>query len=207
MEAQKVETGRVRALILKARQPGVSTYVEGRYFHQVTQRQGVTAYILTHAQAATDAIYGIAQRFHDNMPEPLRLATVAANAKELRFAGLDSCIQVSTAGARGAGRGGTVNYFHGSEVAHWANAAEHMAGVLQSVPNVPGTEIILESTANGVGGLFYDMCQAAQRNKGDYILVFVPWLEGQALGLPTDKRGRCFVPGLPLPRVKISIIY
>ena len=32
MEAQLAETGRVRALILKARQPGCSTYIEGRSY-------------------------------------------------------------------------------------------------------------------------------------------------------------------------------
>ena len=63
---------------------------------------------------------------------------VAANAKEIRFAGPDLGIQVSTAGARGAGRGGTVNFFHGSEVAWWANGHEHLAGVLQSVPDADG---------------------------------------------------------------------
>ena len=55
LEAQRENTGRVRALILKARQPGISTYVEGRYFHRVTQREGVSAFILTHSQAAVGA--------------------------------------------------------------------------------------------------------------------------------------------------------
>ena len=40
LEAQVAETGRVRALILKARQPGCSTYVEGRYYWHVTHRRG-----------------------------------------------------------------------------------------------------------------------------------------------------------------------
>ena len=38
LEEQLRETGRVRALILKARQPGVSTYVEARFFWHVTKR-------------------------------------------------------------------------------------------------------------------------------------------------------------------------
>lgn len=177
IEAQREATGRVRALVLKARQPGVSTYTEGRFFWRVTQREGVSAFILTHQQQATETIFGMAQRFHENMPQPIKLRTEASNAKEMRFAGLGSDILVSTAGAKGAGRGGTVHYFHGSEVAHWQNAADHMAGVMQSVPDAPDTEVILESTANGVGGLFYDMCQAAQRGDGDYILIFIPWFE------------------------------
>ena len=175
LEEQVRETGRVRALILKARQPGVSTYVEGRYFWHVTKRAGIQAFILTHAQQATDNLFGMAERFHENLPAPLVLHTAAANAKELSFDVLDSGIMVSTAGAKGAGRAQTIQLFHGSEVAHWPNAAEHAAGVLQAIPNAPGTEVILESTANGVGGLFYDMCKAAEANRGEFQLIFIPW--------------------------------
>jgi hypothetical protein len=175
LEEQVRETGRVRALILKARQPGVSTYVEGRYFWHVTKRAGIQAFILTHAQQATDNLFGMAERFHENLPAPLVLHTAAANAKELSFDVLDSGIMVSTAGAKGAGRAQTIQLFHGSEVAHWPNAAEHAAGVLQAIPNAPGTEVILESTANGVGGLFYDMCRAAEANRSEFILIFIPW--------------------------------
>ncbi len=154
------ETGRVRALILKARQPGVSTYVEGRYFWHVTKRAGIQAFILTHAQQATDNLFGMAERFHQNLPAPLALHTERANAKELSFDGLDSGIMVSTAGAKGAGRAQTIQLFHGSEVAHWPNAAEHASCVLQAIPNAPGSEFILVSTSNGVGCLFYEMCNA-----------------------------------------------
>jgi hypothetical protein len=46
---------------------------------------------------------------------------------------------------------------------------------LEAVPDVDGTEIVLESTANGVGGLFYSMCKAAERGDSGYILIFIPW--------------------------------
>ena len=175
LEAQLRDTGKVRVLILKARQPGVSTLVQSRYFHKITKASGIAAYILTHGQQATENLFGMAERFHENIPQPLKLKTVAANAKEMHFDGVDSGIQVSTAGAKGAGRAQTIQLFHGSEVAHWTDAAAHMAGVLQAVPDLPGTEVILESTANGVGGLFYDMCRAAERGESEYLLIFVPW--------------------------------
>src|SRR3546814_17839588 len=97
------------------------------------------------------------------------------NAKELTFGLLDSGYQVGTAKAAGVGRSDTIQFFHGSEVAHWANAEEHAAGALQAVPRAAGTEVILESTANGVGGLFYNLWQAAVRGEGDYQAIFIPW--------------------------------
>ena len=62
LERQLAETGRVRALILKARQPGCSTYIEGRDYWKVTHREGVRAFILTHKQEATDNLFGMAER-------------------------------------------------------------------------------------------------------------------------------------------------
>ena len=44
LEKQREETGRVRALILKARQLGCSTYIGGRFYHQTTHRKGIRAF-------------------------------------------------------------------------------------------------------------------------------------------------------------------
>lgn len=175
LEAQRRATGRVRALILKARQPGVSTYVAARFYWKVTHGRGLRVFVLTHRDQATASLFSIAKRYHDLAPRPVRPVTKFSNAKELTFGLLDSGYQVGTAKAAGVGRADTIQFFHGSEVAHWANAEEHAAGALQAVPREAGTEIILESTANGVGGLFYNLWQAAARGEGDYQAIFIPW--------------------------------
>ena len=46
-ERQMARAGRIRILVLKARQPGFSTYVEGRFYWKTTRRTGVRAFILT----------------------------------------------------------------------------------------------------------------------------------------------------------------
>ncbi len=60
-------------------------------------------------------------------------------------------------------------------VAFWPHADTHIAGVLQAVPDAPGTEIILESTANGLGNRFHSMWQDAVAGASDYLAVFIPW--------------------------------
>jgi hypothetical protein len=67
------------------------------------------------------------------------------------------------------------NCFHGSEVAFWPNAKTHFAGVVQAIPDLPGTEIVLESTANGLGGEFHERWQQAESGQGDYEAIFIPW--------------------------------
>lgn len=177
LEEQKRRLGYVRALILKARQPGVSTYVEGRIYHQVTHSFGVKAFILTHHSDATENLFTMTERFHDHCPDPVKPRTGASNAKELSFEALDSSFEVGTARSGGIGRSDTIQFLHGSEVAFWEQAERHVDGLLQAVPQAPGTEVILESTANGPGGIFYNMCIAAMRGDGEYILIFIPWFD------------------------------
>lgn len=175
IEEQRALTGKVRALILKGRQQGCSTYVEGRFFWRVTHQHGVRAYILTHEDDATRNLFEMALRYYENCPALVRPEKHASNAKELEFGALDSGYRVGTAGNKSAGRSGTVQYFHGSEVAYWPNAEEHAAGALQTVPDLPSTEIILESTANGLGNYFHQQWQKAETGQGDYQAIFVPW--------------------------------
>lgn len=174
-EKQRAETGRVRIIGLKGRQQGFSTYVEGRIYWRVTHQKGMRAFILTHEEEATKNLFEMANRYHEHCPEILRPHTGAANANELNFDILDSGYKVGTARTKGTGRSSTLQYFHGSEVALWPNAEEHVSGVLQAVPDMDGTEVFLESTAYGIGNYFHQAWQQAENGEGDYIPVFIPW--------------------------------
>lgn len=188
LEEQKAKTGKVRALILKGRQQGCSTYVGGRFYHRVTHRRGLRVFILTHEDAATQNLFEMANRYHEYCPDLVKPETGAANAKELNFAALDSGYKVGTAGTKGVGRSSTLQLFHGSEVAFWPHADTHAAGVLQAVADEPGTEIILESTANGIGNFFHSKWRDAETGSSEYIAIFVPWFwdEGYRKTPPPD---------------------
>lgn len=175
LQWQLANQGRVRALILKGRQQGASTYIEGRFFHRVSLNFGVKAYILTHEQKATDNLFGMADTFYKCLPPELAPHLGKANANELIFDKLGSGYSVATAGSKDTGRSSTAQLFHGSEVAFWKNAETHMMGVGQIVPNEPGTEIVLETTANGVGNMFHTMWQLAESGGSDYLPIFTPW--------------------------------
>lgn len=175
LEEQKAKTGKVRALILKGRQQGCSTYVGGRFYHLTTWSKGLRTFILTHEDQATQNLFDMVNRYHEHCPEPVRPSTGAANAKELFFDKLDSGYKVGTAGTKGVGRSSTIQLFHGSEAAFWPHADTHAAGVLQAVPDMAGTEVILESTANGIGNFFHQRWQDAESGASDFIPIFVPW--------------------------------
>lgn len=175
LEQQLKKTGKVRALALKGRQQGCSTYVQARYFHKVITQRGKKAFILTHEAEATKNLFDIAKRYYDNLPEGLAPKSDAANAKELHFKTLNSGYSVGTAGNKAVGRSQTIQLMHASEAAYYPHAEEHAKGILQAVSNEPGTEIIIESTANGIGNYFYNIWMAAMSGQSDFQAVFIPW--------------------------------
>ena len=175
LEKQVKDTGKVRAIILKGRQQGASTYVGGRFIHKTTHNKGVRAFILTHDGESTNALFEMTERYYDNLPPFVKPTASTANAKELHFGVLDSGYKIGTAGNKAVGRGQTLQYFHGSEVAFWMNASEHTKGIMQAVPDAPGTEVIWESTANGVGNFFHQQWKIAEKGLSEFIPIFVPW--------------------------------
>lgn len=175
IEQQKKEKGWVRGLILKGRQQGISSEVEGRYYWLTTHNFGVRAFILTHSNDATNNLFEMVKRYHSNCLPMVKPTVKASNAKELVFSGLESGYKIGTAGNEEVGRSSTIQLFHGSEVAYWSNAAKIAKGILQAVPGEKGTEIIFESTANGVGNYFHQQWQMAEAGLSDFIPIFVPW--------------------------------
>lgn len=175
LEEQKTKTGKVRAIICKGRQQGCSTYVQARFFHQVITTRGKRAFILTHEAEATKNLFDMTKRYYDLLPEGLAPSPDKSSAKELNFSALNSGYSVGTAGNKGAGRSQTIQLFHGSEVAFWPHAEEHAKGVLQAVSNEAGTEIILESTANGLGNYYHNLVKSASTGASDFQFIFIPW--------------------------------
>ena len=192
LEIQKQNTGKVRALVLKGRQQGCSTYVQARDFHIVSTNEGMKAFILTHDAEATKNLFEMTKRYYEGLPEGLIPEPDTSSAKELKFNSLNSSYAVGTAGNKSVGRSQTIQIFHGSEVAYWPHAEEHAKGILQAVSNEPGTEIILESTANGIGNYFYNMWMAAISGQSDFQAIFIPWYWQPEYRLPLDS-GVAFV--------------
>jgi hypothetical protein len=175
LERQKELTGRVRAVILKGRQAGCSSYIQGRFFHQVITSRGKKAFILTHDKEATKNLFSMAQRFYENLEPGLIPKPDTANAKELYFREFDSGYAVGTAGNKAVGRSQTIQLMHASEVGFWQFAAEHSQGVMQAISGEKGTEIIMESTANGIGNYFHQRWLEAMNPDSEYQAIFLPW--------------------------------
>lgn len=164
-----------RNIVLKARQVGVTTWVAARFFLHTITRPGTVSVQVAHDLASAEELFRIVRRFLENLPERLRkgaLETSRANVRQIVFPHLDSEYRVETAADPNAGRGLTIRNLHCSEVARWPrDPAETLASLRAAVP--PDGEVVLESTANGAGGCFYDEWQHAEE-KG-FVRHFFPW--------------------------------
>ena len=174
IEAQKAKTGRVRVVVLKARQLGVSTYTAARLYHRTINNPGLRTIIIGHERRASSNLFDLVRRFHENMPEDQRPHTGTSNAQELIFDKIDSGYLVSVATHEGAGRSATAQCLHASECAFWENLPLQMAALLQTVPDMNGTEIIIESTANGYND-FHSLWRKAESGESEFLPVFLPW--------------------------------
>ena len=174
---QVAAEGKVRVIILKARQQGLSTYTGGYLYHSVSQRAACKAMVVTHHADSTRALFDMTKRFHEHCPDILKPRTKYSSRRELNFNILDSSFIVATAGGESIGRGETLTHVHASELGFWqkSTALDNWNGLTQAVPNAPGTCIFVESTANGVNGVFYDLWRGAVDGKNGYVPVFIPW--------------------------------
>lgn len=190
IERLKAEGKPIRLIILKYRQGGASTYTEGRIFHSTSMNKLTNSLIVAHEDDASTNLFNMSKLFYDELPVELKPMKKSSNAKEVVFEnptldqqeklnnpGLRSRIKIATANNLGAGRSATIHNLHASEVAFWRDGKTIMLGLMQAVPNTPNTMVILESTANGVGGYFYDEWQRAKNGESDFIALFFAWFE------------------------------
>jgi hypothetical protein len=171
-----------RDLILKARQLGFSTYIQGEIFRRIVTSTR-TAITLAHDNDTTTKLRLMADRFYEHCKfNGIQPSRKYANASLASYPEHDSEFTIGTAGNIHAGRGGTYTDFHGSEVAFWGSAEDIIAGAMQG----GDPEVCLESTPNGAQGFFYERCMEALRGDGVWRLHFYPWWWDPAYRLPLN---------------------
>ncbi len=177
IEEQFQATGRIRVVILKGRQQGLSTVVGARLIFRSTQGKGLKSLVVAHKADSTASLFDMTKRYYENLPEVVKPSTSYSSKKELVFNHLQSSYAVATAGGDSIARGETLQLVHLSEVGFWAKstAANSFNGLMKAVPNSPGTEVYVESTANGTTGTFAELWRGAVSGDNGFVPIFIPW--------------------------------
>ena len=182
LDEQFKYTGRVRAIILKARQQGISTYCAGRVFWKSYFSPHSRSVVMAHDSATSDALFSMSKNLIRNMEGNLVPNEITSNAKEIKiqspaYKDRDAVgsYRLYTAGSPEAGRGTTPTIAHLSEIVFWTYDEKILAGLFQGISQAEGTEVILESTANGAQGEFYRLWKGAVAGENEYLPIFLPW--------------------------------
>ncbi len=170
-------------IVLKARQLGMTTFWCILFLDQILTRDNHSAVVIAHTQKDAEAIFDDKIKFAwDNLDQSIKefFNVDAKNTKQLKFSN-GSSIRVTT-----SARSGTVQYLLVTELGIMAfkypeKAKEVKSGSLNAIH--AGQIVVIEATAKGQEGMFYDMCKKAMLQiKGneeltpmDYRFFFFPW--------------------------------
>jgi hypothetical protein len=171
-----------RFIFLKSRQQGISTWTEAMIFADTVSNKFKNSFIVAHEQAASSNLFNMSKLYYDELPKIIQPMISRSNEKALVFedktsddGGLRSKFTIGTANNTEGGRGNTFHNLHMSEVAFFPQAEKTCTAILQAVPDTMGTMVIYESTANGIGGYFYEQWQLAKAGRSGFIPIFLPW--------------------------------
>lgn len=182
--AMQREQGMVRAIVLKARKEGISTYTQLLFSSGILSVPDLRARVLAHDRDTSQILASMSAFAVSQLPEELRPVGPRPSLNKLFLEGyqtsdgfyrLESSLIVDTATGKEVARGTDVHRLHLSEAAFYPSATRVMRSALNAVPKVPGTVVIIESTANGMAGDFYERWQAAEAGDSGYLPIFLPW--------------------------------
>ena len=211
LEAQRAAGKPMRAIILKARQIGMSTWIQGKIIQRTTQRPNYNAVVVAHDRDTGQKLYRIGERMYSNLPDDPAIRPDLAShrrSRSLHFANggrdawlkggawPDSTYLVDTAGEFQAGRGGTYQAVHASEIAFWDDIITKLTALKNAVPRDPESLFVLESTANG-NNVFKDLWDDAVEGHSEYVPFFWPWWKEEQYSLPfaNEAEREAFRPG------------
>ncbi len=170
-------------IILKSRQRGFSTFIDILGLDLAVWAPNQTVGVIAHGLREAAVIFKTKVKYpYDNLPDGIKAAVspVSDSVQELSLSN-GSSVYVGT-----SMRSATVQFLHVSEFGKISRktpekAKEIVSGSFNAVH--PGQMIFVESTAEGRGGAFYDMCDVAQKTKTagkkltplDFRFHFFPW--------------------------------
>ncbi len=177
IKKKREENKPIRILLLKSRQEGMSTYIEALIYAFTSQRENINSLIMADIKDHANNLFEMSKLYQEMLEKEhafLAPRLKKSNEKKLEFAGIHSQIIIATAENLEAAKSHTFQLVHLSESSHYRDLKTLMSDLNQTVPELPGTMIILETTANGKEH-FYDLWIDAIQDKNDWMPVFIPW--------------------------------
>jgi hypothetical protein len=192
-----------RGNYLKARQVGISTVWQAMTAARAFTRANVRAITLAHDDQTTDELHSMLEAMYEHLPaemKPKQRSREQGKRIVLEYPnGQISRIRTRTAGARVIGRGMNFTDIHASEVAFWPDIAESNTALNDAIQELPGTNVLRESTANGKANPFYAICRNSKAvdprwadwctGESDWLFFFTPWYDDAGYTMTVPEKG------------------
>lgn len=176
----------VRIRLLKARQLGFSTLFEAIIYSFTSRRQGFHSLVIAHDEDGSKGLFEMNKLFHETLDDFFKPALKKSNEIALEFDGIKSKIDIDTSRNKSAGRSHTYQMVHKSESAFFSFPKEVNLGIANTVPDLPGTMIFDETTANGMN-FYYDEVNKSISCIDGYDFIFIPWIMNPEYKMPAPQ--------------------
>lgn len=147
-------------IVLKARQLGLS-WLAAAYALFVALKPGKNVLLLSKGELEAYQLLDKVKFIWEHLPPALRLPLEVDNEGELAFQGGGDIIALPS--TKDAGRGFTASLVICDEAAYHPWAVQNYKAYRPTIAD--GGQLIILSTANGVGGFFYDQWEKATRQQ------------------------------------------
>lgn len=177
----------VRIIVLKARQLGISTATEGVMFNWMFLYPGANGLIMANEASTSAELFNMTKTYWEKWPMKAYAPPLKYDTKQhMRWNEINSSLRVATAKNVQSARGSTIHALHATEVAFYEDPVSLFTGLFQTIPNRPGTIVVLESTANGTGNWWHQQWDMASTGQSDFIPMFFPYWKHPDYQLPTS---------------------
>ncbi len=174
IEPAKAENRPCRIIVLKARQLGISTFMQCLNYDELDHAANQKAQTISYDVESTVEMFEKARYVHNNLWFPRELSHDRNGAIKFKKPHFSSFF-TTTARNVHAGRSFTFAHVHLSEVPMWEHPDETANSLLQTVPDSAGTSVVMEFTARGAQGYAYETWCDAVDGKNDFVPFFAPW--------------------------------
>lgn len=176
----------VRVILLKARQWGGSTLVQlFMSWIQLFHRKNWNSVIAAHLNDAARNIRSMYTLMADRHPKDIlsvKFRSFEGSTNNRQIVGRGNVIYIGSMEAPNSLHSGNYKLVHCSEVGLWKETlnrkpSDFVNAFAGSVPSIPFTMVVLESTAKGEGNYFHQTWKGAVAGENAYTPIFVAWWE------------------------------
>jgi hypothetical protein len=224
-ERQLREIGKIRIVIFKCRQPGISTLTSAIVWNRTALYNGVYSFIVAQDKTTVGNIFSMHEIFQAKMSGDIRptlqyfnkgadMVLANSDATSPEELSLGSKLLVGEAKNINVGTGQTIHNLHLSEVCRYPSSDSLKDSLIPACSDSPGTVRIYESTAHFGGAVdwFKYQCERAQSGDKDLAYYFVEWWKlaeyavaldkGEKVKLTADERYLVTKIGMSLENIK-----